>query len=57
MTKQVLGQSVWYDPDSNGCIGLDVTDNIPTQAHRSIDGVLLLPKEEYHCSLAAVCCY
>ena len=54
MPKQDLGQNVWYDPDTNGYIGLDVTDYIQTQEQQIIEGILLLPKNEHHCSLVAV---
>lgn len=54
MTKQDLSKKIWYDPDENGYIGLDVTADIPPQTKQSIDGVELLPKNEYHCSLIAV---
>ncbi len=54
MSKQDLGQNVWYEPDVNGYISLDVTDYIPPQEQQTIDDVLLLPKNEYHCSLVAV---
>jgi hypothetical protein len=54
MTKQNLGKNIWYDPDENGYIGLDVTVSIPPQEVRNIEGTTLLPKDEYHCSLVAI---
>ena len=57
MAKQDLGKSVWYDPDANGYIGFDITSSIPTQTQQTVEGTLLLPKDEYHCSLVAVRLY
>ena len=53
MVKQNLCAQVWYDPDENGYIGLDLTDVIPQQHLLTVNGVELLPKAEYHCSLVA----
>jgi hypothetical protein len=57
MTKQDLGKNVWYDPDANGYIGFDITSSIPTQTQQTVEGISLLPKDEYHCSLIAVRLY
>lgn len=54
MTKQALSKNVWYDPDSNGYIGLDVTNSIPVQTTWTVEDTVLLPKNEYHCSLVAI---
>lgn len=54
MAKQYLSKTIWYDPEENGYIGLDITADIPPQTEQSIDGTRLLPKNEYHCSLVAV---
>jgi hypothetical protein len=53
MSKQELSDGVWYDPEGTGYIMLDTTAVIPPQEPRMIDGVRLLPKDEYHCSLVA----
>jgi len=57
MTKQDLGEQVWYDPDENGYIGLDLTKSIPRQSSQVVDGVELFPKDEFHCSLVATRLY
>lgn len=54
MSRQELGNGVWYDPEAKGYIMLDVTGSVATQHPRTIDDTILLPKSEYHCSLAAV---
>jgi hypothetical protein len=54
MTKQDLSKKVWYDPDANGYIGLDVSDDIPAQTKLTIESTELLPKSEYHSSLVAI---
>lgn len=54
MAKQNLSKKIWYDPDENGYIGLDMTAGLSPQTEQSIDDIKLLPKNEYHCSLIAV---
>jgi hypothetical protein len=54
MARQELGSAVWYDDEGSGYVMLDVTDSIPLQSERSIDGQLLMPKDEYHCTLVPV---
>lgn len=54
MANQEIGNGVWHDPIDTGYIGLDLTGDIPPQAPRTIEGIELFPKQEYHCSLIAV---
>lgn len=54
MSRQELGSSVWYDNEGSGYVMLDITDSIPLQHERVIDGQLLTPKSEYHCTLVPV---
>lgn len=54
MANQQLGQGVWHDAVGTGYIGLDLTADIPPQDMRTVDGIALYPKNEYHCSLVAV---
>lgn len=53
MTNREIGKSVWH-ADDTGYIGLDVTADIPAQELHTVDGIALIPKDEYHCSLVAV---
>ncbi|HMI09404.1 MAG TPA: hypothetical protein VK497_03345 [Candidatus Saccharimonadales bacterium] len=53
MAKQILGQGVWYDGDAKGYIALDITENMTPLPLQVFEGVELLPKNEYHCSLVA----
>ena len=53
MANHDIGKGVWHDPDKTGYIGLDVTADIPPQEMRTVEGAVLLPKDEYHCSLVA----
>lgn len=54
MANRNLGKGVWHDPVNTGYIGLDLTEVIPPQEARNVEGTKLSPKEEYHCSLVAV---
>jgi hypothetical protein len=54
MSRQELGSGVWYDDEGSGYAMLDVSDFIPLQHERVIDGQLLLPKDEYHCTIVPV---
>ena len=54
MANQQIGKGVWHDPVTTGYIGLDLTADIPPQAPRTVEGIALFPKQEYHCSLVAV---
>lgn len=54
MANQAIGKGVWHAPDSTGYIGLDLTDDIPRQKMRTVEGIELSPKREYHCSLVDV---
>ncbi len=53
MTRVNITEKVWYDPAATKYVMLDISEAIPPQSPVSIDGELLLPKEEYHVSLVA----
>lgn len=53
MTRVNLAENIWHDPEATNYIMLDVTDQIPLQLPQTIDGVELMPKDEYHISLVA----
>ncbi len=52
MSRQELGQQVWYDADTKGYAMLDVSGYIPPLQPVEVEGVTLLPKHEYHVSIA-----
>ncbi|QQS21697.1 hypothetical protein IPM09_04230 [Candidatus Saccharibacteria bacterium] len=52
MSRQELGRDVWYDGGLKGYAMLDVTHSVPAISPLVIDGTELLPKEEYHVSIA-----
>ena len=52
ISRQELGQQVWYDADTKGYAMLDVTKYIPPLQSVEVEGVTLLPKHEYHVSIA-----
>lgn len=54
MTKLDMGNNIFYHPDEKGYIMFDLTRYIPLQTSRIVNGVNLLPKNEYHCSLVAI---
>lgn len=54
MSRQNITEKIWYDPDVKNYIMLDITKDIEQQKPLVIDGVELLPKDEYHCSLVPV---
>lgn len=54
MALSVLGHGVWYDAEGTGYVGLDLTADIPPPQPRTVAGVVLAPKSEYHCSLVAL---
>lgn len=49
-----LGRDVWYDADGTGYIAMNLTGAVPDPQPLTIDGVVMKPKGEYHCSIAAV---
>jgi hypothetical protein len=49
-----LGKGVWHAADSTGYIALDLTDDIPDPAKRTVEGIELSPKTERHCSLVDI---
>lgn len=51
MTRVDISPNVWYDPGVKNYFMLDVTAAIETPTEIDIDGVVLFPKDEYHCSL------
>lgn len=51
MSREYLSEKVWRDAEGTNYIMLDVTDEIGDQQARTIDGVELLPKDEYHVTL------
>lgn len=57
MTHHDLGSGVWHDLDGSGYIALDLTKGIERPQARTVEGIELSPKAEYHCSLVAVRTY
>ena len=53
VANQHIGKGVWHTDDT-GYIGLDLTADIPSEEMRTVEGIALIPKGEYHCSLVAV---
>lgn len=53
VSKQQLGQGVWYDPEGTGYIMLDVSQKVTHLEPKVVRGIELFPKTEYHCSLVA----
>lgn len=53
MNARELTPHVWYDPDVKGYIMFDATQHIPDMPPITVDGIELLPKNEYHVSLVA----
>lgn len=51
MTRVNITENIWYDPDVKNYVMLDVTDIIPEQSPCIIEGIELMPKDEYHVSL------
>jgi len=54
MIKIDLGQEISYNPDEKGYVMFDLTNFIPQQSSQVVDGVELLPKNEYHSSLVSL---
>lgn len=54
MPRQELGRGVWYDSAVKGYAMLDVTEHISDVSPTQVDGVQLMPKHEYHVSIANV---
>ncbi len=53
MTRQYIAETIWHDPEVKNYFMLDVTNTIPAQIPKSFEGIELLPKDEYHCTLVA----
>lgn len=51
--RMSVGENMWYDPEVKNFLMLDVTDEIPVQHTQVIDGVELVPKEDFHVTLVA----
>ena len=51
MSREYLTQKIWRDAEGTNYIMFDVTEEVGEQQARVVDGVELLPKEEYHVSL------
>lgn len=51
MERKYFSEHVWYNPEKGHYIMLDITDEIGKQVPQIIEGVELLPKDEYHVSL------
>ena len=51
MSKEFLTNKVWHDPEGTTYIMLDVTSEIEPPQAITVDGVELLPKDEYHVTL------
>lgn len=49
--KTSLSHNIWYDADGTYYVVLDVTQQIGTLSLQIINGVELIPKDEYHVSL------
>lgn len=54
MSRQNITEKIWYDSEVKNSIMLDVTEDVPEQKSRIINGVTLHPKDEYHCTLVPV---
>lgn len=53
MSRMQLTENIWYDPDVKSYVMLDVTSEIGAQEPQVVDGVEVLPKDEYHVTLVA----
>lgn len=51
MSREYLSKKIWRDAEGTNYIMLDVTDEIGSQQARTVEGVELLPKDEYHVTL------
>ncbi len=51
MARVNLTEHIWYNPSVKNYVMLDITDSIGTQSEMMVEGVTLVPKDEYHCSL------
>ena len=53
MSREELGNGVWYDASLKGYAMLDVTDHIPPLRTTDVEGVMVHPKMgEFHVSIA-----
>lgn len=51
MARIYLNERIWRDPETKNYILLDISDEIGEQQAEIVDGVELLPKNEYHITL------
>jgi len=51
MAREFLSDNIWHDPEGTGYVMLDATNDVPPQIPTTINGEVLYPKAEYHCSL------
>lgn len=53
MAKEYITEKIWYDLEVKSYVMLDVTEEIGEQKPLKVNGIELLPKEEYHVTLVA----
>lgn len=51
MSREYISEKVWRDVEGTNYIMLDVTKEVGVQHTRTIDGIELFPKDEYHVTL------